>query len=251
MSDELNTPPSEPVDAPAPAAAPQTLPEGMAQRIAQQSAPPQTPEPKAAPTAPSTALRDMIGQELLADPQMAMAANFAERICGDKVDVARAFGKAVEEDDPRFIDEAYLRELVPEDADQLIAIAKSMMQVATQRAEALEQKLYAAIPGGKPVVEQASALFQQHASKQEKAAIARLLDSGDYEAAEYALQRIVDFAKGSGKLVVHHDPAFGAAGAEKGLTRAEYAKALMQTNLSESQYATLKAQRQLGLSQGI
>ena len=262
MADEnvpVSAPEASAVEAPAQPA--QGLPEGIAERAAAlaqgQSTTPapanppvEAPAPKAAPESYGS-LQEMIGDELKADPQAGVIAAMLETVLGE-VDINRAFGKAVAEDDPRFIDEAYLKEtLGPEKAKLAVDAAKQLLQHAERIGAQLEKELFASVPGGEAAVKQAAAVFNQVADAPTKAAIARLLDSGDKASMQYALQQITAIATQSGKLVVHNEPGFGQPAAEKGLTRDEYIAAINKPTLTDAEYQKLRAQRALGRQQGI
>jgi len=280
MSEVIPTIPSLPTPAPAavPAAAPEStpaaptqhLPEGIAERAAQLAAQKPTPEvpevgeppqkadttvpdqkPTDQPQADSYAnLNDMLGAELLGDPQAAVVAGMLETLVGD-LDVNRAFGKAAAEDDARFIDEAYLVEKLGEkNAKLAVEAAKQLLGHAERISNALEAEVFKAA-GGKDRVEAAAKVFNETADPVTKAAMAKLLDSGDKASMQYALKQIVDFAVTNGKLVVHNDPALGQPSAEKGLTRDEYVKAISKHNLSDAEYTKLQNARRLGIQQGL
>lgn len=279
MSDQIPTIPSLPAPVPAavPAAAPeptaaptQHLPEGIAERaaaLAAQKPTAEVPEVRKAPQKADTTvpdqkptdqpkadsyanLNDMLGAELLGDPQAAVVAGMLETLVGD-LDVNRAFGKAASEDDARFIDEAYLVEKLGEkNAKLAVEAAKQLLGHAERISNALEAEVFQAA-GGKDRVEAAAKVFNETADPVTKAAMAKLLDSGDKASMQYALKQIVDFAVTNGKLVVHNDPALGQPSAEKGLSREEYAKAIQKHNLSHDEYTRLQAQRRLGMQQGL
>lgn len=280
MSEVTPTIPSLQTPAPAavPAAAPEStptapaqhLPEGIAERAAQLAAqkptsevpevrkPPQKADatvpdqkPTDQPPAESYAnLNDMLGAELLGDPQAAVVAGMLETLVGD-LDVNRAFGKAASEDDARFIDSAYLVEKLGEkNAKLAVEAAKQLLGHAERISNALEAEVFQAA-GGKARVEAAAKVFNETADAATKAAMAKLLDSGDKASMQYALKQIVDFAVTNGKLVVHNAPALGQPSAEKGLSREEYVKAIQKHNLSHDEYTRLQAQRRLGMQQGI
>lgn len=280
MSDQIQTIPSLPTPAPAavptaapestPAAPAQQLPEGIAERAAALAAkgnaapdvPEVKPKPKAdttlpeqtptdQPTAASYAnLNDMLGAELLADPQASVVAGMLETLVGD-LDVNRAFGKAAAEDDARFIDEAYLVEKLGEKHAKLaIQAAQQLLGHAERISNALEAEVFQAA-GGKDKVEAAAKVFNESADPAMKAAMVKLLDSGDKASMQYALKQIVDYAVNNGKLVVHNDPALGQPSAEKGLSRDEYVKAISKHNLSDTEYTRLQNARRLGIQQGL
>lgn len=259
-----------PAATPEPTSAPSTqnLPQGIAERAAalaaKGNAAPEVPEvrkpqPKADTTLPDqkdgnaesyASLNDMLGGELLADPQAAVVAGMLEKLIGD-LDVSRAFGRAAEEDDARFIDEAYLVEKLGErDAKLAVEAAKQLLNHAERVSNALETEVFQAA-GGKEKVEAAAKVFNEIADPAMKAAMSKLLDSGDKASMQYAVKQIVDFAVNNGKLVVHNDPALGQPSAEKGLSRDEYVKAISKHNISHEEYERLQRQRRLGMQQGL
>ena len=260
-----------PAATPEPTSAPSTqnLPQGIAERAAALAARSNTPDvpevqkpqAKAEPTLPDqkdgkpapesyASLNDMLGGELLADPQAAVVAGMLEKLVGD-LDVNRAFGRAAEEDDARFIDEAYLVEKLGErDAKLAVEAAKQLLTHAERVSSALETEVFQAA-GGKEKVEAAAKVFNEIADPAMKAAMSKLLDSGDKASMQYAVKQIVDFAVNNGKLVVHNDPALGQPSAEKGLSRDEYVKAISKHNISHEEYERLQRQRRLGMQQGL
>ena len=139
----------------------------------------------------------------------------------------------------------------PEPSGPIGSLAKQLLQHAERIGAQLEKELFASVPGGEAAVKQAAAVFNQVADEPTKAAIARLLDSGDKASMQYALQQITAIATQSGKLVVHNEPGFGQPAAEKGLTRDEYIAAINKHNLTDAEYQKLRAQRALGRQQGI
>jgi hypothetical protein len=264
MSEELSQTPAvvtpaapspAPVATPAPEPTPasQQLPPGLAERAAaaaQQAALPTAPK-DATPPAEAGSLQAMIGAELAADPAAKTGIALLERICGDKVDLQRAFGRAMEEDDIRFVDQAYLREIIGDDTDLVLQTAEQLMRVAEAQGEALVRDLTKDIPGGEGALAQASTVFNAKADPATRAAMTRLLDSGDKQSMQYAVNQIMEFARSSGQLIVHHDPALGAPGSLQGLSKEDYAKAIQKRNLSDAEYTQLKAQRKLGIQQGL
>lgn len=270
-SPQVPTIDAAPAATPEPTSAPSTqnLPQGIAERAAalaaRGNAPDvpevQKPQTKAEPTLPDqkdgnataesyASLNDMLGGELLADPQAAVVAGMLEKLIGD-LDVNRAFGRAAEEDDARFIDEAYLVEKLGErDAKLAVEAAKQLLNHAERVSNALETEVFQAA-GGKEKVEAAAKVFNEIADPAMKAAMSKLLDSGDKVSMQYAVKQIVDFAVNNGKLVVHNDPALGQPSAEKGLSRDEYVKAISKHNISHEEYERLQRQRRLGMQQGL
>lgn len=255
MTDEVIVP-AEPTPTPAapalaPEPAPAGLPPGLAERVAAAKVEPQAPTPAPADK-PTSSLQTLLGDELSADPAAATSIALVERIAGDKLDLDRAFGKAVEEGDLRFVDERYLKETLGEaDAKLLLQEAAKLMQQAEGLGEALKAELLKDVPGGQATMDQAATIFNSVASESTRRAIAKLLDSGDKDSMQYAVQQVLEIAKNSGQLVLHNQQPIGAPGALKGLSRAEYTQAIQKRNLSDAEYEQLKAQRKLGMSQGL
>ena len=114
MSDETIAPNAEPAvapvqEAPAPAAPAGPPPEvAAAAAAAAQAAQQPAVEPET--TAPAEGgLLALIGEDVAKDPAAAASIDLVNLILeGKDVDLERAFGRALEEDDPRFIDERYL-----------------------------------------------------------------------------------------------------------------------------------------------
>lgn len=266
--------PVAPVAAPAPAApepdsnfggGSQTLPDGLAARakaaalgddptkIKPAPAVPEQGKPDAKPVAAGS-VQDLVGAELMAEPLVATSVSLIEHLCGDKVDLDRAFGKAQEEGDARFIDAAYLKEVLGDNAAAVIQAATQVLAHAQTYGQRQAEAVFASVPGGKETLDKASDFFQANATPQQRAAIQRLLDSGDVEAMKYAANEIVKFASEQGGVVIHNAQPLGVPAAAKGLSRDEYIDALdkgRRFGFKQGEYEKLRAQRALGRQQGI
>ena len=204
-----------------------------------------TPEDSTEQEAPAT-LADMVGSELMQDPGCSLVARGLERLCTDKVDHNRAFGNAIENDDARFIDEAYLREVLGDDAEEAIASAKYLLDYAGTYAEKLQQTLYESVPGGEAAVQLAAKHFNSTATAEDKRLVATLLDSGNMEYMQHAIRLITDRAKGV--MPQHTAQTFGTPTALQPLSRAEFGKAVLDNpSMTPAEYEKLRARLAAGL----
>ena len=185
------------------------------------------------------------------DVNLAPAVNYLDSFCKDKgIDVVRAFGKASDEGDARFIDEAYLREKLGDDADKIIKTGTGILDYIVQYQE---QSISSAIAGvgGEGVWRQSVTVFNEKAGDMDKQVVADLLDSGIRAKIEHAAKLVAKFAAEAGGAVVHHQPGLGQPGNQKGMTKDEYIKAISERNISPERYEELKSLRKLGMSQGV
>lgn len=205
----------------------------------------ETPEDSTEQAEPAT-LADMVGSELMQDPGCSLVARSLERLCTDKVDHNRAFGNAIENDDARFIDEAYLREVLGDDAEEAIASAKYLLDYADTYAEKLQQSLYESVPGGEEAVQLAAKHFNSTATAEDKRLVATLLDSGNMEYMQHAIRLITDRAKGV--MPQHKAQTFGTPTALQPLSRAEFGKAVLDNpSMTPAEYEKLRARLAAGL----
>ncbi len=190
---------------------------------------------------------------MASDPAAAASIDLVNLIIGGKdLDLERAFGKAIEEDDPRFIDERYLIEVLGEQqAKVLIREAGRLNESATRAGERLRDEMLKDIPGGQETLDQAVEVFNQNADAATRKVIAELIDSGDITKMKFAAAQIMQYAQTSGQVVVHNPQPTGAPGAMQGLSREAYIAAINERNLSPEKYEQLRAQRQLGMKQGL
>lgn len=211
---------------------------------------PAKPDP-GAPAKPTPAKSDVEVFGDYADPAIAPAISYLEAVAADKkLDQERAFGKAVEHADARFIDEAYIKEVFGESAAQVIKTAKSVLEYAAAQQDAAVKSVYT-LAGSEQNWQQASTVFNQHADADTKAALQGMLNSGDPAQLKYAAKQVIDFAVSRGALIQHHATPIGGNGAMKGLSAKEYIDAISKRNLTEAEYTTLKEQRKLGKQQGL
>ena len=196
-------------------------------------------DPDAVPDAPPATLADMVGAELMQDPGCSLVARGLDRLCKDKVDHNRAFGKALENDDSRFIDETYLRDVLGDDADEAIQSAKFLLEYADKYAADLTKQLYSGVEGGEEAVKIASKHFNTTASQADKDLVTKLLDSGNISYMQHAVRLITDSAKGV--MPVHRQQTFGTPTGIQPMSRAEFGKAVLDNpNMTETEYTKIR-----------
>lgn len=190
-------------------------------------------------------LADMIGKELMQDPASRLVSQSLIRLLGD-ADHNRAFAQAIAEGDSRFIDEAYLREQLGDNAEEAIQAAKYLLDCAENYAENLQAKLYESVPGGEQAVQLAARHFKETATPAEQKMIAHLLDSGDFELMQSAINSMVERASAvipKGGQQTHVTQA-----AVQPLTREEFGRKILENpNMSETQYAQLRTRLAAGM----
>lgn len=209
------------------------------------------PEPEADAEQPEAqTLEEMVSLEIQQDPNAKWAYLSLQRLLSDKVDAQRAFGKAITEDDTRFIDEAYLREVLGEDADAAIEAATYLHNYAEQHVAKLEQELYSTVEGGEEALKVAALHYAKVAPPEEQGVIAALLDSGDIVKMKYAVRQIMQ--AGATALPQARAQTFGTPSAQQGISREEFGRTIMQNpNLDDNAYEKLRERLALGLRQGL
>lgn len=216
--------------------------------------PPVVPEPPKPAEAPKPGTVADLAGALGSDPMLAPGIAYLEAAATQhKIDVARAFGNAADELDARFIDRAYLTDVVgAEVAAQMIKVAESSIAFAAQTRENLFSECRA-VAGEAAQWDQAVALFNQHADAETKAAIGAMFDTMNRAQMLYAAKQVVAFAKGTGGVVAPNSQPLGTPGAVQGLSmeqyRAELAK--LPRNAPDSAYEALRVQRTAGLKAGL
>lgn len=212
------------------------------------------PEPKInVPNESSDGGIDSLIEELQGDPQVKLAVTYLENVASaGKLDSNRALAKALTELDPRFIDEAYIREVLKENAQGFIDTAKSMVEYAVHKQNAAIESVYETA-GGQAQWAQAVAAWRKGADADEVAALGDALNSGNKSKVKYAANQILKAAERSGQFVKHNPQALGGNGRAEGLSAKGYQDALAKLgkNPTEQQYTELRAQRQLGKQQGL
>lgn len=222
--------------------------EGEPQDVAPEQTPDQQPEPD---SFESETLQDMIGGELMQDPGASLVANSLIRMM-QGADHNRAFAKAIEHGDARFIDTAYLEEkLGPDLAQEAIKAAEYLVGYADRYVEDLKQRLFSTVPGGEQALQLAAKHFRTAAPAEEHKAVARMLDSGDLEIMQYAVRQIMRYGSDLPQGAVAPQPRHTVAPTGlQPLSRAEFGKAVLDNpNMSEQEYNQLSARLQASMQQ--
>lgn len=200
-------------------------------------------------SAETGSLEEMIGHELMQDPGASLVANSLMRLM-QGADHNRAFAKALEYNDTRFIDTTYLNEkLGPEVAQEAIRAAEYLANYADNKAAEMRGKLFSAVEGGEEALQLAAKHFRSVAPAAEQRAIARMLDSGDMEIMQYAVQTLAQYGQklpqGAVQPQARHIVA--PTGLQP-LSRAEFGRAVLNNpNMSEQEYNALSARLQAGM----
>lgn len=216
------------------------------------AAEPPKENPKQEPEAPTyDQSMDTVVGDLKSDDYAAPAIEYIENVCGDKVDLQRAFGKAVEYGDTNLIDKAYLKEVLGDKADAVSRQAEAVFRYSANKAEGALNEVYTEF-GGKEQVQRAGQYFNDSADPETKAAIKAMLDSGKPEQVKYAVKQIKQFAESAGMTYNHQQQPFGQASAQKGISRQEYQDIIYkERNMTPERYEEIQAQRKLGMKQGL
>lgn len=195
--------------------------------------------------------------DLKDDPHTAPGALYIERMCSTKgVDLQRAFGKAVDKGDLSLIDDAYLQEKLGADAEYVKQQASALFTYVQDKVMASVNSMYASVgdgdkAAGQQILEQAAKYFNSAASKEDRAEISLLLNSGDPNLMTKAAKRVVEFARSKGAVVQPGNTNVYSPNSERGLSAEEYRKAIANPKLSDAEYAKLRQQRVLGKKQGL
>lgn len=210
---------------------------------------PAAQQPAAQP-APSGSVAELAGH-MAQDSNVKVAVEYMDVVLKDAgVDIQRALGNATDELDARFIDVHYLKEKLGDKADQVIKLATSTIEYARDyQAESVKQVREQA--GGEQQWNAAVQVFNEKADPQERAMLADLLNSGVRDKMLYAAKKVAEFGVNAGAVIRHNAPPMGQPGSMQGLSKEAYVKAISERNLSPEKYEQLKAQRRLGMQQGL
>lgn len=204
------------------------------------------------PTEPQS-FADMVGSDLMQDPASRIVVRSLEALVGD-LDIERAFNRAIEEDDARFIDVAYLQEKLGDKAQDAIDAAKYLLEYADTVSQRYLDEVYSVVPGGEEALRVATQHFNATADAATKQVIANLLDSGDVTSMKFAAQQIMQSARGVVPKAGNSAPAssVGSTGAGVGISRAQFTEMYQKNpNMPDREYQKLREQLALGLQQGL
>ncbi len=215
-----------------------------------ESKPPVITLPQA--SAPTGAVGDLV-QGFLADPQVKLATSYIDALASDtKLDIQRALGKGFTELDARFIDEAYVKEVLGDKAGNFLETAKSMVNYIQHHRDAVINGVFDAA-GGEQQWDQAVDAFKRVASAEEQTTLYSLLDSSDATQVKYAASRILEIARASGAVINHSPAVLGKGSTAQGLSATAYQAALIKEgrNVPQHRQQELRSLRALGKQQGL
>ena len=251
----LTTPAAPPAPA-APAAAPTTPDLGAA--IAALTAALGTPQaaPPGEPTEPqSTGDLNTYDVNTIEDPIIRSMATVLQT-SGKGVDMNRALGLAIERGDAELVDVAYLRETGGANAEQLVVIAKGIVNAIEAKANEVTSRVHT-LAGGVEAWNASTASFNTAAPAELKLVVKQMLDSNQANLIEAGAKIVVQVGKSSG-LIPSPKPSVqgGPAGmpAAMALDKFEFQAELNKLDSTDRQFpqkrAELFARRQLGKNLG-
>lgn len=216
----------------------------------QQVAPEIKPElPTVAPAGSNDALKAID----TSDPTIKVAVSYIDNIATKaKLDTKRAIGHSLDTNDPRFIDEAYIRETIkdPAEAASVISMLQSIVEHQGSAAKQTVQDVHTQA-GGKANWELAVSNYNKIASPADKEALSAALNSGNKQLINFAVRQVLDAAKEAGVVVQHNQLPFGSNTVEKGITRQEMSQRLMKRGLTDAEHEEIRRLRAIGMKQGI
>jgi len=178
------------------------------------------------------------------------------------VDLNRALGTAIARGyDASLIDEAYIREQVPDNADSVITLAKSLIEHTNAQVNSVINSVYDTA-GGQEQWDASINLFNEKAPPAMKSLIKAALDSGDAGKVKDAASMVVDFVKTAGLQTSQQGSPVNGFGATGGtgstnspLSGAEYKAELGKLNPRSPEYTSkateLYYRRAAGKQQGM
>jgi len=185
-----------------PPAAPTAAQPDMASAIAALTAALQTnsaPAPEAqATTPPATGSLNTYDVSSIDDPILKSMATVMQTV-GKGIDMDRALGKAIENGRIDLIDSAYLREAGGANAEELITIAKGIVQAVEAKGQQVTKDSHA-LAGGEPLWNASLAAFNTKAPQGLRIVIAQMLDSNQDNLVKAGTKMIVEFGKTSGTV---------------------------------------------------
>jgi len=168
------------------------------------------------------------------------------------LDLQRAVGHSLEQNNSTFVDEAYIRDTIKDkaEADNVIRMLKGVIDHQSTAAAKVVQDAYAKA-GGEANWKAAVAYFNKSATAGEKEAMKTLIASGNQASIDHAVQQVLDAANKGGVTTKHVAPPLGGNTYERGLTRAEYTKIINNPRITDTEYQNARKLRLLGAQNGI
>lgn len=219
---------------------------------AQEPAPTQQPAPQPAPAPASIdAVVSVAG-----DPMVQSLGQVLSSVEG--LDLNRVLGKALEYGDVALIDAAYLSEKAGAQAEQLKAVANSIVQAQLQYEQRIEQSVFSKF-GNEQNFDAAMAFFGKQAPKEMVQYVKGMIDAKNPALIEQASNLVLDFVKMQG---AHMNPAGlvqAGAGAGSGIGapldkagfKAELSKLNPRSPSYEQERSALYQRRAAGKASGM
>lgn len=178
------------------------------------------------------------------------------RTAGKGLDMDRVLGKALEHGSTDLIDVAYLKEKAGDTAEDLLAIARGIVEAVNAKAIEQEKAVFA-LAGSEANWHASVAAFNKSAAPELRAVIVQMFNSGNAASIEAAGKLVVQFAKGTGAVpspaaLVTNGGAAPAIG--QALSKDEFQSELRKLNPQDRDYVArrgdLYARRQAGKQLG-
>lgn len=224
----------------------------------QQANPITAPNPAPEAPRPTPAPKSVGGYEVKdADPVVAAMLDSLGLAAPD-LDLERAFGKALQFGDARLVDESYIKEAVPKGSAKIAAIAKQIVETVNQRADQIQNQVYALV-GGEKQWGAAVDVFNKNAPPAIKKVVADMLDSRSPDQIMAGAQLVQQFSSQSGLAAqVQPSPFQGAvptAVANRGMSYNEFKDSVVKLDKHtpgyEQKLIELMQARALGRQAGI
>lgn len=221
------------------------------------TATPVVPAPATQPAAPlvdATAALRAVTETGSDDPVLkSLTSGFVA--LGKDIDLNRAIGNAINLGKTELIDSAYIQEKGGDQAANLLAIAKGIVE-RTQQATSETLRTAHTEAGGESNWNAAIAAFNQQAPQHLKTVVSTLVNSGNLTNVAAAIRTVIDYARGTGSINTPGTFVQGAvgAGSASALSKGEFQAALVKLDRHAPNFAELRNdlfnRRQAGKAQG-
>lgn len=214
----------------------------------------QTPEAKVEDPKMPTDLNNFdVGS--LQDPILKSMATVMQTV-GKGLDMDRALGKAIEYGNIEFIDQAYIKEAGGAASEDLLTIARGLVQAVAAKSEAVTQGIYT-LAGGEQNWNVSVTAFNTGAEKELRLVVSQMLNSGREDLIQAGAKMVVEYSRTSGLIPRDGGTIKAGAGAPSGqaLDAAAFQKALVKLDPYSPTYmqdrSALFDRRNLGRSLGL
>lgn len=220
---------------------------------------PATEVPAAVPAPPATPVTTVKADNLASlgvdssDPSIKVVVSYVDTIASKtSLDLQRAVGHSLEQNNSAFVDEAYIRDTVKDkaEAESVISMLKGVIDHQGTIAKKVIQDVYTKA-GGEANWRSAVAYFNKSATPEHKEAMKTLLASGNQASINHAVQQVLSAAKDGGVTISHVATPFGGNTSEKGWTREEFTKVIQNSRSTDAEIANARRLRAVGMKNGI